>query len=144
MELENNPTPIETLDMPENTDSYISPPSQGQRLRNFGRFAKRYQSHKALVITLTVVALLFLSYGAWALVKNQRSNPEKVAATSDSSSIQKTVVVLPGQDQILSINAKLQVNNASTISGDLNVGGDVKAGKISATTVSGSFTGNGS
>jgi len=41
MELENNPTPVETLDMPMGSDSYAPLPQQGRRLRNFGRFARK-------------------------------------------------------------------------------------------------------
>ena len=146
MELENNPTPVETLDMPMGSDSYAPLPQQGRRLRNFGRFARRYQSHKTLLIILSVVALLSLSYGTWALVKASRHNPDKLANTSDNAGgAQKTVVVLPGQDQILSINAKLKVNNATTVNGDLavaktaTIGGDLTAGNISAANIPGYF-----
>ena len=164
MILEKDLATLETLDMPASSTNYAPLPTRRGGRRNFGRFADAYRSHKWFVLILGVVALIFLSYAAWALVKEQRNNPEKLANTSDSTSIEKTVVVLPGQDQILSINAKLKVNNSTTIVGDLAVNGvstfeglnvngdlvvaktgtfsgDVTAGNISATNISGTFTG---
>ena len=148
MELENNPNPIDTLDMPMSTESYALPLQQELWRSKFGCFARSYPSYKNLVIILIVLALILLSYGTWDLVKASHNKPDKLANTSDySGNVQKTVVVLPGQDQILSINAKLKINNPATLSGDLVVSGvsSVKDLNVNGNLVvakSGAFSGD--
>ncbi|MEO8105504.1 MAG: hypothetical protein ABI602_04175, partial [Candidatus Saccharibacteria bacterium] len=157
---------LETLDSTVDYSSRFEKPVPTlHRHDGFGRFAGAYKSHKVLIITLSIAALFFLGYASWALMSELHHNPDAAAGTSSDLNGQKSIVVIPGTDQILTVNPKLQVQNDTAIKGDLTVagssslhrlkidgdvvvtgngtfGGDVTATNIIAQNLSGNFTGS--
>jgi len=152
---------LRTLDSLSGSSSYAVPAARRQR---FDWFTNAYASHKIFVVVLLLIAVLISSYGGWALVRESHANPDKAAATSDSAAGQRSIVILPSRDQVLTINPKLSVQNDTVIKGDFSVtgstslnslkvngdivaaqngtfGGDVTANNIIAQNIKGSFSG---
>jgi hypothetical protein len=104
-----------------------------------GPLALLYRMNSKLAVILLIAALLIGGITGWSLISEHRGNP-KNAAQNSAAEGQKTLVVTPGSNQLLTINAKLKVQNGAQINGGLGVTGSTN---LQATTVNGNEAVNG-
>jgi hypothetical protein len=82
-----------------------------------------------IVVLLALVLLLGGGFGGWTLIK-AHGDSNSLASESNQTATDKVTVIIPGKNQVLTINSKLNVSNNSSLAGNLSVGGNTTLGGL--------------